>query len=215
MNIRSIRFATLAVAVVGISTLPSFAEAQGRFRGMARVGLEGGGDTVLQFEYSDGSTPDVTAGGGLLLTGGGVFEAFNVGGHAMEAQANAGLKWRTIPAATNQDANWLRIPVEGLLFYRAPMGLRLGGGATMHLRNVLAASGDAMDERIEFRNTPGWLLQGEYSFGNMSVDLRYTAMEYEVERGGSGTVDASSLGVGVSVLLGRSSKTTAARTPTP
>ena len=83
MKIRSIRLATLAVTVVGISTLPSFAEAQSRFRGMARVGLEGGGDTVLQFKYSDGSTPDVTAGGGLLLTGGGVFEAFNVRGHAM------------------------------------------------------------------------------------------------------------------------------------
>ena len=102
-----------------------------------------------------------------------------------------------------------------MLFYRMPMGLRLGGGATMHLRNVLAASGDVLKQRIEFRNTPGWVLQGEYIFRNMSVDLRYTAMEYEVERGGSGTVDASSLGVGMSFFLGRSSKTSKVRTPTP
>ncbi len=87
------------------------------------------------------------------------------------------------------------------------MGFRLGGGATMHLRNVLAASGDALDERVEVRHTPGWVLQGEHIFGNMSVDLRYTATEYQVERGGSGTVDASSLDVDMSFFLGSSSKT--------
>lgn len=195
-------FVTLAIAMAIAATLALPAEAQVGLRGLARLGLEHGGEQVVQFMYSDGSTPEVTAGGGLHLTAGAVVDAFRFRTHAVEAQAGVGLKYRTIPPATNQDANWLRFPVEGLLFYRTPMGLRVGGGATVHLRNVLAASGATLNDRIEFRNTPGWLLQAEYLLGDVALDLRYTAMEYEIERGGSGTLDASSIGVGVNFFFG-------------
>jgi len=192
----ALALATTAHAQASSSSAP--------LHGLFRFGLEHGGERVVEFEYQDGSTPDVVAGGGLLLQLGGTLRAFQRNGHALDAQATAGLKWRTIPPANNQDANWLRFPVEGLLFYRAPAGFRVGGGATVHLRNVLAASGEVLNDRVEFRNTPGFVAQAEYLRDNLAFDLRYTAMTYEIASGGSGTVGASSIGVGMSFFFGGS-----------
>jgi hypothetical protein len=201
------RVVASVVATAALSLLPSSVKAQQRpLRGVLRLAGEYGGDRVAQFKYSDGSTPNVTAGGGLLFTAGGVANLVSMGAHTLEAQLNLGLKYRTIPPATNQDATWLRFPVEGLLFYRMPVGVRLGAGATVHLRNVLSSSGDVLNGRVEFENRPGLLLQAEYVRRNVAFDLRYTALQYELAKGGSGTVDASSIGVGVSLFLEKSTR---------
>jgi hypothetical protein len=199
MRIASISLRILAMAALCTVAIASSAEAQLKVRGMARLGAEMGGDEVIQFQYADGSTPEVTAGGGLLVSGGLAVGVLN----SVDAQLNVGWKYRTIPEASNQEASWSRFPVEALLFYRMPVGLRLGGGATMHLGNVLEASGEALNSRLEFKNNPGFLVQAEYVMRNFSFDVRYTSMKYEVETGGSGTVDASSFGAGFSILFGR------------
>jgi hypothetical protein len=201
MHISSPPFLALAlITIVSIHAAP--AGAQSRLRGVVRLGLEHGGDRVLQFKYEDGSSPNVTAGGGLLLTAGGTVGLLTRGAHSVDAQLNLGLKYRTIPAATNQEMNWLRFPLEALLFYRAPQGFRFGGGATVHLRNVMKASGDVLNDRVEFENNPGFLVQAEYVRRNVAFDLRYTVLEYEVARGGAGSVGASSIGVGLSFFFG-------------
>ena len=192
-----------ALTVATLSVLPASAAAQSRVHGLARLGLEHGGDRVIEFEYEDGSTPDVTAGGGLLLQVGGGAQLASFGRHGLDAQMSLGFKWRTIPAADNQDANWIRFPVEGLVFYRAPAGFRVGAGATVHMGNVLKASGSVLNDRVEFQNTPGFVLQADYTRRNMVFDLRYTALDYEVESSGE-TVDASSIGIGLSFLFGQS-----------
>jgi hypothetical protein len=198
MRIASVSRA-LVIAVLSAATMASSADAQGKLRGMARLGAEMGGEQVIQFQYADGSSPEVTAGGGLVVSAGAALQVFN----SLDAQVNAGWKYRTIPEASNQSASWSRFPVEAMLFYRTPLGVRLGGGATMHLGNVLEASGDALDARAEFKNNPGFLLQAEYVMRNFSFDLRYTMMKYEIENGGSGTIDANSFGAGFSFLFGR------------
>jgi hypothetical protein len=197
---------TVAIALSGLVVLGSSAQAQ--VRGLLRLGGEYGGDEVIQFTYADGSTPEVTAGGGLLLSAGAALRLIPLGSHALEAQVNAGVKYRTIPPATNQSANWLRFPVEALAFYRAPMGLRLGGGATVHLQNVLEASGDALNDRVEFQTKPGYVFQAEYLLRKVSFDARYTILKYEIEN--EGTVNANSLGLGISFWFGGSQKS-----PTP
>ena len=203
MRLPNLLVSALALAAAALPLVASSAHAQRRVRGVVRFAGEYGGDKVGQFQYSDGSTPDVIAGGGLLLTAGGAFALLTRGAHSVDAQVNLGLKYRTIPPASNQDATWLRFPLEGLLFYRTPVGVRLGAGATVHLRNVLAASGEVLNDRVEFENTPGLLLQAEYVRRNVAFDLRYTALQYEVSSGGSGTVDASSIGAGLSLFFGR------------
>ena len=199
MRIRSF---VLATVVAFLPALASTASAQSPLRGVFRLGGEYGGEQVIEFTYSDGSSPDVTAGGGIVFTAGGALQAWSSGAHAVDAQLNVGVKYRTIPPATNQEATWLRFPAEALLYYRAPK-FRIGAGGTMHLRNVLAASGESLDARVEFRSAPGFLLQGEYLHRNVSFDVRYTGLKYQIEGGSSEKIDASSIGVGVSYFVGR------------
>lgn len=203
MRIALVSLRVLAMVVLSTVTMASSGQAQGKLRGMMRLGAEAGGEKVLQFTYADGSTPDVTAGGGLLVSAGAAFQAFKSGSHELDAQLNLGWKYRTIPPASNQEASWSRFPVEALVFYRTPVGLRLGGGAAVHLGNVLEASGEALNSRVAFKNKPGFVFQTEYQMRKFSFDVRYTLMEYEVESGGSGTVDASSFGAGFSIFFGR------------
>lgn len=171
------------------------------WRGVFRIGAEYGGDEVLTFEYEDGSTPSVTAGGGLLLSAGSSYRALTRNGHALELQGQLGFKWRTIPQANNQDANWIRFPLEVLAFYRAPSNVRVGAGLTAHLRNQLKASGDVANGTVTFGNAPGVVLQAEYVRRDFAFDLRYTQLTYSINGGGSGTVGASSIGGGMSFFF--------------
>lgn len=202
MRIPAVTLPALALAAALLSLPASTASAQRPVHGIIRVGGEYGGDKLLEFEYEDGTTPDVTAGGGLLLSVGAGGQLARLGRGALDAQLTAGFKWRTIPPATNQDANWIRFPVEGLLFYRFPAGFRLGAGATVHLANEFKTSGAVLNESVTFNSTPGAIVQAEYIRRNVSFDLRYTMLEYE-EESGDFTVDASSIGVGIGFVFGK------------
>ena len=202
MRIRAATLAALALGAVLVSLPASTASAQRPVHGIIRVGGEYGGDKLLEFEYEDGTTPDVTAGGGLLLSVGAGAQLARLGRGSLDAQLTAGFKWRTIPPADNQDANWIRFPVEALLFYRLPSGFRLGAGPTVHLANKFKSSGAVLNESVEFENTPGAIVQVEYVRRNVSFDLRYTMLEYEVKSNGA-TVDASSIGVGIGFVFGK------------
>jgi hypothetical protein len=191
------------VGVMAAATVCAEAAASQRLRGFARVGGDFGGDRVIQFEYSDGSSPDVDAGRGLIVAGGAVLRLAGSAGMGLDLVASAGLKFTTIPPATNQEATWLRFPIEGLLLYRTPVGLRLGGGVAFHLANVLKASGEAANARVEFAANPGFVVHVEYGRKNWAFDLRYTAMTYEISSGGSGEVNANSIGGGATFFFGR------------
>ena len=202
MRTRLTTLVALALTAAVASLTPSTASAQTSFYGIARVGGEYGGDKLLEFEYEDGSTPDVTAGGGILLSVGGGARFVRLGRGGLDAQVSAGFKWRTIPPADNQDANWIRFPVEALLFYRHSSGFRVGAGPTVHLANKFSTSGAVLNGSMEFENTPGVVVQAEYIRRNMSFDLRYTALEYEIKSSGT-MVDASSIGIGISFMFGK------------
>ena len=189
-----------SVALYFSSAAPARAQA---FTAFVRMGGDFGGDQVIQFQYEDGSTPDIDAGRGILLAGGGVLRLFAAAGQSVDLLASVGIKYTTIPPATNQDASWLRIPLEGMLRYGTPFGLRVGGGVALHVANVLKASGEAANARVEFETKPGFLVHVEYGRDRWAVDLRYTALEYEVSSGGSGTVNANSIGGGFTFLFGR------------
>jgi hypothetical protein len=204
MPIGNRRLCLVLSSLAVLTAVTPDARAQGKLRGIVRVGGDFGGDKVLQFQYADGSSPSVTAGGGLLVSGGGALELLGSADQALDLQASVGLKYRTIPPASNQNATWARFPVEGLLMYRTPFGLRFGGGAALHVRNVLEASGAALNDRVEFKSAPGFLGQAEYGFGKWALDLRYTVMNYEVSNGGTGTVSANSLGAGLTYAFGGS-----------
>lgn len=199
------RIRTLCVGLVSLAMTVSAtkAEAQGRVRGLVRLGADYGGDPVIQFQYADGSKPDVTAGGGLLFAGGGTMKLIGSVDQSLDVEGTVGVKYRTIPPASNQSASWIRFPVEGMLMYRTPFGLRAGGGVAMHFANVLEAQGAAANGRLEFKSTPGYVVQTAYVFGQKwALDMRYTMMKYELAQGGTGKVNANSLGAGLSYAFG-------------
>jgi hypothetical protein len=196
-NMMSLAFASLVLC----TAVPTQAEAQGKVRGIVRLGGDFGGDKVLSFEYTDGSTPDVEAGGGILFSGGGAMQLLEKKGQALDVEASVGVKYRTIPEASNQSVTWMRFPVEGLLMYRSPVGLRAGGGVSMHFGNVLEADGSAANGRVEFKTTPGYVVQTGFGRGAWALDLRYTLMKYEVA-GAAEKVNANSLGAGLSWSFG-------------
>ncbi|HEU4997178.1 MAG TPA: hypothetical protein VFT29_20315 [Gemmatimonadaceae bacterium] len=191
-------------AALGCVALGS-AAAQGKIRGTMRLGAEMGGDKVIQFQYADGSTPDVTAGGGLLISAGAILQVVEINSASVDAQLNAGWKYRTIPKASNQEASWSRFPVEALLAYNTPVGLRISAGGVVHLANKLEASGAAVNGSVDFKTTPGFVVQTEYLFRNgLAIDARYTGMKYRIDGSGSESIDGSSFGIGGSVYFGGS-----------
>lgn len=199
--------ATPAAAQEPTVEVPAQAPAQPpapRLRGIARFGLEDGGDKVLSFQYEDGSTPDITAGGGMHLSVGAAYRALQTRAGALDAQLALGLKWRTIPPAENQDANWLRFPLDAMMVFRSTRGFGIGAGTTVHLGNALRASGAVANGSVEFANTPGFLVQAEYAWRGAIFDVRYTGMQYELsDATAAEKVDASSIGVGISMMFGR------------
>jgi hypothetical protein len=190
-----------AVVVAGL-VLSTQASAQSRIKGTARFGVDFGGEKVMQFQYSDGSTPEVTAGKGLTAAVGGALEMFSIGARSLDAQVTAGVKYSTIPPATNQSASWLRFPVEGLLMFGGSTGIRMGAGVVTHFHNVMETTGAASNTKLTFKAQPGFIAQTEWMRRQWSLDLRYTAMKYTVESGGSGEVSANSFGAGMSFWFG-------------
>ena len=199
--------ATPAAAQEPTVEVPAEAPAQPaapRLRGIARFGLEDGGDKVLSFQYEDGSTPDITAGGGLHLSLGTAYRTLRTRAGALDAQLALGLKWRTIPPAENQEANWLRFPLDAMMVFRSTRGFGVGAGSTVHLGNALRTSGEVANGSVEFANTPGFIVQAEYAWRGAIFDVRYTRMQYELNDAAiTEKVDASSLGLGISMMFGR------------
>ena len=177
-----------------------------RLRGQLRLAGEHGGEKVLEFEYEDGSTPDVIAGGGLSFTLGAAYRALETRAGGLDAQVAVGIKYRTIPEASNQSAEWKRYPLEGMLVFRSKRGFGVGAGATMHLGNALEVSGEVANAKLEFDNAPGVVVQAEYALKGVTFDARYTAMKYTLANatsGSSGSIDASNIGIGVTLVFGR------------
>jgi hypothetical protein len=113
----SIGLAAVALSAVFISS----SEAQ-KPRGFIRLGGDFGGDPVIQFVYSDGTTPDLEAGRGPWSLPASRCSCPD------RAAGDGGVKYTSIPPAGNQDASWLRYPLEGVLLYHLPFpGLAIRG----------------------------------------------------------------------------------------
>lgn len=170
--------------------------------GYVRVAGEFGGDRLVQFQYSNGSSSNVDAGRGITLVGGFVTHVLAPDAGSLDAQLGAGIKYQTIQQAGNQDAYWLRVPVDASLAWRSRNGFGAGAGATMHVLNSFHASGDVANGSISFDPAIGPTAFVEYGKAEWQIDLRYTAMQYKAGSGG-GTLSASSVGVGLTWQFAR------------
>lgn len=154
---------------------------------MVQGDLDLGGDDLATVSFVDGSSQDIAAGQGIVVSGGGYFRPITTS--PFELQGLVGFKYVTTKAS-NADINVSRIVWQLLGIYRFENGWYAGGGLVQHTSTSL--DGDGFFEDVDFDDATGF----DAEFGWRWVGLHYTSIEYENDV--IKNVDASNVGVRLS-----------------
>jgi hypothetical protein len=158
-----------------LAAAPTFA-AQASVRALMNLGLDFGGDTLMELTYSDGSKSTITGGKGYVAGVGLLF-----GGGSLSFQTTVAYKSGSSKATTNGGLNFGRIPIDGLLFYNLGR-LRVGGGVTYHLAAKLKGSKNFSYVNSDFGSALGYVgaldvrlgAKGRYLVGGRYTMIKYT-----------------------------------------
>jgi hypothetical protein len=162
-------------------------------RPTGKLGFDFGGDTLVTAVFTSGETESIKSNEGLYL-GGGV--SILSDSKQVETEVTLSYKFSFIDAQ-NGSIDWTRWPLDALVFYRAA-NVRVGGGVTYHLNPKLDGSGVVGGLNVTFKDSLGFVLGLDWRLGeNGYLGIRYTAIDYDVESGGFGTV--ASRGVGLAL----------------
>lgn len=167
-------------------------------RGVFGLGLTGGGDELVSFTMTDGTTNTLTAGG--------IFHFYMGGRYQLQPkwaiQATLGYHGDSV-TAKNGSASFSRYPLELIGQYRANEKIQLGGGWRMATGAHYSASGAAAIMTLSsVTMTPsiGWLIEGDYFFSDKgSFALRYVNESFKDPY--NQTIDGSHLGFYVKGLF--------------
>jgi opacity protein-like surface antigen len=183
----------LAAAALALTVAtPSFA-ADG-FRPVIGMSLTGGGKTLLKVQMDDNSTQRISSGGLVHLFGGFEYRAEQ---SPLTFQANVGYHVDDI-GASNGDASFSRVPFELLGFWNTADNFRVGGGLRKATSSKFTSSGAAEVGDFNMRTSLGFVLQGEYLFGeHASVFLRYVHEDYKSNLLQGGEVSGDHAGIGM------------------
>jgi hypothetical protein len=172
--------------LLAVTGMPAFAtETHFAFK----AGYDTGGDTLVTAVFFGGETEKIKANQGLFF-GGGV----SIVNDAKDVETEITLNYKIDDiTASNGDVTWSRWPLDALVFYRMP-SVRFGGGATYHLNPDLSGSGVVSGLNVQFKDALGFLLQVDWRITEkLNLGVRYTALDYDVEGGGS--VKSNGLGI--------------------
>lgn len=162
-------------------------ESQAEIKPTFEIGLEGGGDNLVET-----TTVDMNAGGGMYIGGGA--EITTNGKEGFYYRAMIGYLFDTIEFKNPKgDASTDVIPLH-LGAYKLFEQHELGLGAAYYLSPSYEICVSSVGcETIDFDNAFGFFLQYNYYFGNQGrVGVKYTDVDYKFE---SDTLDASSFGI--------------------
>lgn len=159
-------FATMGMAQA--QSTPAAPE-RAPLRFLAGLGVSAGGDDLATASYTNGSSQDIKAGGGVYFTTGMDYRLspeFSVQGtinfHVDDTNAK------------NGSIKFQRFPVEVLGYYHATPQFRIGGGLRYTMSPKLSSSGAAAGLNIGFDNTTSSVVEGEYFFSpNFGMKVRY------------------------------------------
>lgn len=173
-----------ATALVSLCLVPCIGFAAD-FRGVFKAGLEGGGDSLVAFQTSNGGD-SLKAGEGLSLGGGVSFVYWD--NNVLETEVTINWKYNGIEA-TNGDLDFTRYPLELLEFYRF-QHVRVGGGLTYHLNPSLEGGGVTSNVNVDYKDALGFIVQADWRITDtLNLGARFTALEYE--RADRGTVSSA------------------------
>jgi hypothetical protein len=143
---------------------------------MGLFGAGDGGDTLIEFIYSDGDTASLTAGGTFQL-GGGVLADFT--DLPLQLQTAFLYQGDRINAA-NGRATFDRFSLEALGYYKFGI-LRLGGGPQYIMGPEFKLTLDSKETSITYGNSLGFVLEGGIiwcGFMCTTFNLRYAYQGY-------------------------------------
>ncbi|QDQ26886.1 porin family protein [Chitinimonas arctica] len=177
LMIRPLFLGTLLAAAVGVQAEGSVPHPSLRF--MMTAGITGGGDKIDEIQFKNGGSTNVTGGGRASIGAGVQWQPEDT---PVIVQATVNYHFSGV-FADNGSANFSRIPVELMAFYKLNDQWRVGGG----VRYVFAPSysydvdGD-YNYDVDFKNTVGGVVEVGYAFTpNVVVGLRYVKEEYELK----------------------------------
>lgn len=160
-------------------------------RGLAKLGLDFGGDTLVVAQFTSGIDAKIKANEGLYF-GGGVSILNDT--KKLSLELTAAWKFASIDA-TNQTFEFTRFPLEALGFYHfsGAEGMRIGGGLSYQLNPKFTADGSLFNGTVDFDNTAGYVVQLDYTRTHFNYGARYTAAKYEA----NGVQIATGNGLGI------------------
>lgn len=180
-----------AALAIGATVGANAADAPASAHFLLGAGLTFGGDTLATVTYSDGRSEDIRGGGLAHLYAGGDFRVTDV----LSLQATVGYHVDDSSAASNGSVRFTRMPVDLLVLYHLNDHVRLGLGAQFVNSPKLKGSGVASNINLEFKNTTGAIVEGEYLFTpHMGAKLRYVSEKFEAQTGGP-KADGNHLGL--------------------
>jgi len=172
------------IVIVGLAALLACGGAhaqQSSARGVFGIGLTTGGDTLASVVFTDGSSQDIRAGGLVHLFGGVEFRATQ----QVTMQVNVGYQVDDTSGASNGSLRFSRYPIEALAHVQLNPNFRLGGGVRFVNNPKVAGSGVLSGVNLEFDNTTGVVIEGEYLVtNNIGLKLRAVSEKYKPANGG-------------------------------
>jgi hypothetical protein len=172
------------VITVGLAALLACGGAlaqQSAARGVFGIGLTTGGDTLASVVFTDGSSQDIKAGGLVHLFGGVEFRA----SQQVTMQVNVGYQVDDTGGASNGSLRFSRYPIEALAHVQLNPNFRLGGGVRFVNSPKVAGSGVLSGVNLEFDNTVGAVVEGEYLVTpSIGLKLRAVSEKYKPAAGG-------------------------------
>lgn len=164
--------------------------------GAVTADFNAGADTLASLQFTNGSTQDIKAGNGMMLSAGAGALFFGPGPHRLETVLTIGVKYSTMQPASNADLSFVRVPVELLGFYRNDdLHFRVGGGGALYLVNSLSGSGAATGLDVTFEPAVAGIVEADFVSKGFFAGLRYTALSLRTSS--SPSFSASSIGVAI------------------
>lgn len=163
-----------ALVTLFVFTAQAQAEENQKIGFVGAIGLNAGGDKLSSGQYTNGNSFDITAGGGVMISGGLTY-ALNP---SVDLQATIGYETDTTNA-TNGAIAFNRIPVEALAFYNFSDKYRLGGGVRSATGAKLSGSGVASSlGSTDFTASPGVVIEGQYVLSPKSATRKLQTAIY-------------------------------------
>jgi len=143
------------------------------------AGVTFGGDKLATATYTNGSSTNIRAGGGLALLAGVDYRV----SPEFSVQGTVGYHIHFTPEASNGDADFRRLPVELLAYYHVAPQWRVGGGLRFVSNAKLHGSGAASNLNENFDNSTSLVAETEYFVTpKVGIKLRYVNDEFKSER---------------------------------